>query len=335
MYRLLVTGQNGQIGQSIKDRIDHQEWDVLLTDIDTLDITSAEQISIVFNAFKPHVVINAAGYTDVDRAEQEIGAAESINAYGPYLLAIQCHNTRALLIHFSTEYIFNGKNHCRYVETDTPAPLNVYGRTKLQGEQYIKAYLSHYIIVRTSWVFSEYGPNFVTAMLALSRGTKPIRIVNDQFGCPTYAGDVANLVLDMAKDYTAETNRYEFGDYNFCGNSSEDCEGNSPEDTAGNRTGDSADDGAGDSAGTGVSTGDSTDDSGVSWFDFARAIFKELDKYQPGEQRRNLTGVTSEEYASIATRPKNGILNCHKISPIFRPSDWRRKLRHVIETTMA
>lgn len=305
MYRLLVTGQSGQIGQSIKDRIDHQEWDVLLTDIDTLDITSAVQVSTVFNAFKPHVVINAAGYTDVDKAERETTEAEFINAYGPYLLAIQCHNTGALLIHFSTEYIFNGKNHCRYIETDTPAPLNVYGRTKLQGEQYIKAYLSHYIIVRTSWVFSEYGPNFVTAMLDLSRGTKPIRIVNDQFGCPTYAGDVANLVLDIAKDYTAKINRYEFGDYNFCGDSSEN------------------------------SAGNSTDNSGVSWLDFASAIFEELDKYQPGEQSRNLTGVTSEEYASIATRPKNGILNCHKISPIFRPSDWRRKLRHVIETTMA
>lgn len=299
MYRLLVAGRRGQIGQSIKDRIDAQEWTVLLTDIDTLDITNVEQVAAVLNAFKPDVVINAAGYTDVDKAEQDASLAESVNAYGPYLLAIQCHHLGALLIHFSTEYIFNGQGHGRYVETDMPAPLNVYGRTKLQGEQYIKAYLSHYIIVRTSWVFSEFAPNFVTAMLALSRDTAPIRVVNDQFGCPTYAGDVANLVLDIAKDYTAETHRYQCGDYNFCGDS-----------------------------------GDSGD-SGVSWFDFACAIFAELDKYQPGEQGRNLIGVTSEAYASIATRPKNGILNCHKISPIFRPSDWRRKLRHVIETTMA
>ena len=293
MYRLLVTGQKGQIGQSIKVRIDQQGWDVLLTDIDTLDITNAKQVSAVFKAFKPHVVINAARYTEVDRAEEEAGIAESVNAYGSYLLAVQCHNEGALLIHFSTEYIFSGHCHSSYVETDIPAPLNVYGRTKLQGEQYIKTYLTHYIIIRTSWVFSEYARNFVTTMLSLKRCSGDICIVNDQFGCPTYAGDLANLVLDIAKDHKAETGRYQFGDYNFCG------------------------------------------DSGVSWFDFACAIFEELDKYQPGEQGRNLTGVTSEEYASIATRPKNGILNCHKISPIFRPSDWRRKLRHIIETTMA
>jgi len=292
MYRLLVTGQKGQVGQSIKDRIDHQGWDVLLTDIDTLDITNAEQVIAVFKAFKPNVVINAAAYTEVDRAETEMGAAESVNAYGVYLLAMQCHRVGALLIHFSTEYIFSGHSHCRYVETDTPAPLNVYGRTKLQGELYIKTYLSDYIIIRTSWVFSEYARNFVTAMLSLSHGTEQIRVVNDQFGCPTYAGDVADLALDIAMDHMAETNRYQVGDYNFCG------------------------------------------DSEVSWFDFAYAIFEELDKYQPGDQGRNLIGVTSEEYASIAARPSNGILNCHKISPIFRPSDWRRKLRHVIESTM-
>ncbi|MDX2319975.1 MAG: dTDP-4-dehydrorhamnose reductase [Moritella sp.] len=304
MYRVLITGQSGQIGQSITDRIQHQGWDVLFTDIDTLDIANAKQVEAVFKTFKPDVVINAAGYTDVDRAEHDAVAAESVNAYGPYLLAIQCHSIGALLIHFSTEYIFNGRSHCRYVETDTPSPLNVYGRTKLQGEQYIKAYLSHYIIIRTSWVFSEYAQNFVTTMLYLNRSKAPICIVNDQFGCPTYAGDLANLVVDIAKDNQAETGRYQLGDYNFCSDG-------------------------------GDRDRDRDRDSGVSWFDFACAIFEELDKYQPGEQGRNLTAVTSEEYASIATRPKNGILNCHKISPIFRPSDWRRKLRHVIEITMA
>lgn len=299
MYRLLVIGQEGQVGQAIKDRIQDQCWDVLFTDIDTLDITNAQQVKNVFKSFRPDLVINASGYTDVDRAEYDAVAAESVNAYGPYLLALQCHNLGALLIHFSTEYIFDGHNHNAYLEADRPAPLNVYGRTKLQGEQYIKTYLSRYIIIRTSWVFSEYGQNFVTTMLLLSRKNAPIRVVNDQVGCPTYAGDLANLVVDIAKDYQAATGRYRFGDYNFC------------------------------------SDGDNDRYSGVSWFDFACAIFEELDKYQSGEQGRNLIGVTSVEYASIATRPKNGILNCHKISPIFRPSDWRCKLRHVIAITMA
>lgn len=292
MSRLLVTGLKGQVGQSIKARIDDQFWDVLLTDIDTLDITNSEQIATVFSQFNPDVVINTAAYTEVDKAEEEIAVAEAVNAFGPYLLAKQCHKVGALLIHFSTEYIFGGHDEKSYLETDKPEPLNVYGRTKLQGEQYIKAYLSEHIIIRTSWVFSEYKRNFVTSMLAINRNTDEIRVVNDQHGCPTYAGDLAELALDIAKDHILETERYHFGEYNFCG------------------------------------------DIGVSWFDFACAIFEESDKYQPGKKSFSVKGVTSEEYASVAKRPKNGILNCHKISPIFSPSDWRLGLQYVVKKSM-
>jgi len=293
MGRLLVTGQKGQIGQSIQARVDHQLWDVLLTDIDTLDITNAEQVSSLFLQFRPDVVINTAAYTQVDKAEKEVAIAEAVNAYGPYLLAKECHKIGALLIHFSTEYIFGGNDKAGYSEAGKAAPLNVYGRTKLQGEQYIKSYLTHYIIIRTSWVFSEYQRNFVVTMLSINRNTDEIRVVNDQLGCPTYAGDLANLALDIAKDYTLETGRYQFGEYNFCG------------------------------------------DRGVSWFDFACAIFEESNKYQPDGRYLNLKAVSSEEYASIAKRPKNGILNCHKISPIFKPSDWREKLQHVVKKSIA
>ncbi|KXO10864.1 dTDP-4-dehydrorhamnose reductase [Moritella sp. JT01] len=293
MDRLLVTGLKGQIGQSIQARVDHQLWDVLLTDIDTLDITNAEQVSLFFLQFRPDVVINTAAYTQVDKAEKEVAIAEAANAYGPYLLAKECQKIGALLIHFSTEYIFGGHDKAGYLETDKPAPLNVYGRTKLQGDQYVKSYLTNYIIIRTSWVFSEYQHNFVATMLSLNRNTDEIRVVNDQLGCPTYAGDLANLALDIAKDYTLETGRYQFGEYNFCG------------------------------------------DRGVSWFDFACAIFEESNKYQSDGRYLNLKAVTSEEYASIAKRPKNGILNCHKISPIFKPSNWREKLQHVVKKSIA
>jgi len=292
MHRLLVTGVKGQIGQSIKLRIDHRFWHVLLTDIDTLDITNTEQVLAVFTQFKPNVVINTAAYTRVDEAEEKSELAGAVNAYGPYLLAKQCQKIDALLIHFSTEYIFSGHESNGYLETDKPAPLNVYGRTKLQGEQCIKAYLTNYIIIRTSWVFSEYKHNFVTTMLAINRTKDEIRVVNDQYGCPTYAGDIADLALDIAKNHVTDAGRYQCGEYNFCG------------------------------------------DKGVSWFDFACAIFAESDKYQSDRLGRYLIGVTSEEYASVAKRPKNGVLNCHKISPIFGPSDWRRKLQHVIKKSM-
>ncbi|QUM76989.1 dTDP-4-dehydrorhamnose reductase [Moritella sp. 24] len=292
MNRLLVTGLKGQVGQSIKARVDNQLWDVLLTDIDTLDITNSAQVSTLFSEFNPDVVINTAAYTEVDKAEKDITAAEAVNAFGPYLLAKECHKVGALLIHFSTEYVFGGHDEESYLETDKPAPLNVYGKTKLQGEQYIKSYLAEHIIIRTSWVFSEYRRNFVTAMLAISRHSDEIRVVNDQHGCPTYAGDLANLALDIAKDHVQETERYHFGEYNFCG------------------------------------------DVEVSWFDFACAIFEESDKYESKGKRLNVKGVSSEEYASIAKRPKNGILNCHKISSIFSPSDWRVGLQYVVKKSM-
>lgn len=292
MYRLLVTGQNGQIGQSIKHRIKDQDWEVLLTDIDTLDITNSEQVKRVFKTFRPHVVINAAGYTEVDRAESEAAIAASVNAHGPYLLAMQCHDAGAFLIHFSTDYIFSGDSLDSYVETDKPEPNNVYGRSKLQGEQYIKTYLDQYVIIRTSWVFSEYARNFVTTMLSLYRDKERVRVVNDQFGCPTYAGDLADLVLEIAKDYKAEAKRYQFGVYHFCGNSS------------------------------------------VSWFDFAGVIFDIAEQYQTDGPRQHLTEVTSSEYAAAAKRPTNGILNCYKISPLFKLSDWRKRLHQVIEKSM-
>lgn len=293
MNRLLVTGLKGQVGQSIKARVDDQIWDVLLTDIDTLDITNADQVSSLFLAFKPDVVINTAAYTQVDKAEEQVAIAEAVNAYGPYLLAKECQKIDALLIHFSTEYVFGGCDSDGYLETDKPEPLNVYGRTKLEGEQYIKAYLTQYVIIRTSWVFSEYQRNFVATMLSINNHANEIRVVNDQLGCPTYAGDLANLALDIAKDYMLDTGRYQFGDYNFCG------------------------------------------DRGVSWFDFACAIFEESDKHHADGRYRHLKAVSSEEYASIAERPKNGILNCQKISSIFELSDWRLKLQHVVKKSIA
>lgn len=292
MNKILVTGAQGQIGQSIKARINNDIWDVLMTAKDVLDITNVEQIATVFTQFKPDVVINTAAYTHVDRAEKEPESAEAVNAYGAYLLAKQCQESGALLVHLSTDYIFDGNAEHNYSEDDLPAPLGVYGSTKWRGEQYIRTYLANYFIIRTSWVFSEYQHNFVASMLKLARNVDEICVVNDQLGCPTYAGDVANLVLDIADDYARDIGRYQCGEYHFCG---DDC---------------------------------------LSRYDFACAIFTEIDKYSQVIKQRNLRGISSEEYAAKAKRPKNGILNCHKISHLFRPSDWRKALQYVINKSL-
>ena len=289
MYKLLVTGAQGQIGRSIQARINDDKWDALMTTKTVLDITNSANVSAIFAQFKPDVVINSAAYTHVDRAEKEPEYAEAVNAYGVYLLAKQCRESGALLIHFSTEYIFDGYAKNSYSEDDLPAPLGVYGRTKWRGDQYVRAYLENYIIIRTSWVFSEYQHNFVATMLKLDRHSDEICVVNDQVGCPTYAGDIANLVLDIAEDYVRDRGRYKFGEYHFCG------------------------------------------DSWLSWYDFACAIFAEVDKYPQAKKQRQLTGISSEEYAAMAKRPGNGRLNCHKIWHLFSPSDWRRGLQCVIK----
>ena len=292
MYKLLVTGAQGQVGRSIQARINQDRWNVLMTTKTVLDITNAANISAIFKQFNPDVVINGAAYTHVDKAEKEPEQAEAVNAYGVYLLAKQCRESDALLIHFSTEYIFDGYAKDSYSEDDLAAPLGVYGWTKWRGEQYIRAYLDTYIIIRTSWIFSEYQHNFVAAMLRFDRHSDEIRVVNDQIGCPTYAGDIANLVLDIAEDYVTNMRRYKCGVYHYCG------------------------------------------ENWLSWYDFACAIFAEVDKYPQAKKQRQLKGISSEEYAAMAKRPKNGRLNCHKIWHLFRPSDWRRGLQSVIKKSL-
>jgi dTDP-4-dehydrorhamnose reductase len=220
MRRLLVTGRTGQVGQAIKAKVDHDIWDVLITGRNVLDITNAAQISTVFLQFKPDVVINTAAYNHVDKAEKDQETAHAINAQGPYLLAKQCKKMDALFIHLSTDYIFDGKSECAYVEGDLACPINVYGLTKWQGELYIRACLIKYIIIRTSWVFSEHPNNFVSTILGLISKSADIGIVNDQFGCPTYADDIADLVLEIAEDYMSERGLYQFGEYNYCGDES-------------------------------------------------------------------------------------------------------------------
>jgi len=204
---VLVTGAKGQLGQEIKKiSLNNQfsaEYKFFYTDvysepgIDELDITSLSSVRSYVKNNKIDFVINCAAYTAVDKAESEPQKAELINKTGPSNLAKACAEFDIPLVHISTDFIFDGKKKTPYVETDSANPLSVYGKTKLEGEQEVIKLAKTFVIIRTSWLYSEFGNNFVKTILRLTKEKKELKIVSDQIGTPTYAQDLASVVLDI------------------------------------------------------------------------------------------------------------------------------------------
>ncbi|CNK75752.1 dTDP-4-dehydrorhamnose reductase [Yersinia enterocolitica] len=209
--KILLTGANGQLGRCIKDRIP-REWHLDAMGSEQLDITDKQQVIQVITSLSPDIIINAAAYTAVDKAESEPLLADNVNSQGVGFLASVAKKQGARLIHISTDYVFDGVKATPYNELDTSAPINVYGRTKLAGEQVIVTTLPNAVIIRTSWVFSEYGNNFVKTMLKLGKERKQLNIINDQRGCPTYAGDLAQAIIELIKNH-----QQAHGVYHYCG----------------------------------------------------------------------------------------------------------------------
>ncbi|RLM18275.1 dTDP-4-dehydrorhamnose reductase [Brenneria alni] len=208
--KVLLTGAKGQLGRCFQDRLP-EGWTLLATDSDELDITDADKVSQTVQEHHPDVIVNAAAYTAVDKAESEPELAARINVTGPQNLARAASSINARLVHVSTDYVFDGKSERPYIETDPVNPLGVYGKTKLDGERMVLKEASNSIIVRTAWVFSEYGNNFVKTMLRLGKEQDSLGIVSDQRGCPTYAGDIAGAIIQLInKDANA-------GIYHYCG----------------------------------------------------------------------------------------------------------------------
>lgn len=196
MKRILVTGANGQMGQalqSISAQFETNEF-VFLSSKD-LDIIKADNCLAVFEQYKPAVCINFAAYTKVDQAEEEVQVAYQVNAEGCKNLAEACLKYDTTLIHISTDFVFDGQQHIPYTTTDRPNPINVYGASKLKGEQYIQALVVNYYIIRTSWVYSEFGHNFRNTMLKLAETKTELNVVNDQIGCPTNAVSICQYMM--------------------------------------------------------------------------------------------------------------------------------------------
>ena len=198
--KILVTGKNGQLGRSIQKLIsnfNHHKF--TLTGREELDLSSSESITEYFDIHSQFdIIINCAAYTAVDRAEEEADLADQVNHLAVKQLAKFANSQNTKLIHISTDYVFDGQNESPYLESDYPNPINVYGKSKLLGERAIlKAMTNNAVIIRTSWVYSEFGKNFVKTMLQLGSEKNEINVVSDQTGSPTYASDLAEAILNI------------------------------------------------------------------------------------------------------------------------------------------
>ena len=202
MTKILVIGKNGQLGKSIHRLVvnTRQADDFIFVDREGMDLSKNESITNYFNGKKFDIIINCAAYTAVDKAEEEVELANQINHLAVRQLVQIAKKQRAKLIHISTDYVFDGESDKPYTETDAVNPVNVYGKTKLAGEKEVQKVMpTNAIIIRTSWVYSEYGNNFVKTMLRLGKERNELNVVSDQIGSPTYAIDLASAILEIIK----------------------------------------------------------------------------------------------------------------------------------------
>ncbi|MFA7444384.1 MAG: dTDP-4-dehydrorhamnose reductase [Flavobacteriaceae bacterium] len=287
---VLVTGANGQLGQALqKIAKTHSDIRFVLTDSKTLDITDKENCERIFKELKPDFCINTAAYTAVDKAESEADSAHKINVSGVENLAESCKKYHTTLIHISTDFVFDGEKNIPYTENDKPNPKSIYGKTKFEGEQVIQSLLENYYIIRTSWLYSEFGNNFYKTMLRLGSEKEFLNVVNDQIGTPTNANCLAKVIIEVVRcqmsdvgslkaeekiptpntQHLTPDTRHPYGIYNFSN------EGN------------------------------------CSWYDFAKKIF-ELHNIQI-----TLNPIPTSSYPTAAIRPKYSVLDKTKIKTVF------------------
>lgn len=194
--RILLLGKTGLLGKALLSVFqDHHR--ILAASHNECDITNKKSLEAIVHSFQPELVINATGYTAVDRAEDEKDAAFAVNAEGVRSLCEILAPANIPLVHFSTDYVFNGEKSEGYAESDSPSPISAYGASKAAGEQAVLEYLKNYFLIRTAWLYGPGGKNFVDTMLTLVEEGKPLKIVNDQRGNPTYTLDLAQAILRL------------------------------------------------------------------------------------------------------------------------------------------
>lgn len=299
MIRVLVTGAGGQVGAECARELDGRAG-VLARDRAAFDLASPASIREGVRAARPDVIVNCAAYTAVDRAETDREAAQAINAVGPGILAEEAKRAGALLIHFSTDYVYDGRKPAPYVEDDAVNPLSVYGSTKLEGERAVAQSGAAHIILRTSWVYGPRGRNFLFTMLRLGRERPELKIVDDQRGAPTSSRALARLVRELL-DRGGDTDEISRDEVERCG----EARGIYHATAAGSTT----------------------------WFGFAQAIFDEmLRQHRLDFAAPRLVPIATSDYPTPAKRPGNSVLSNEKLQAAFGVSiaDWRSGLAEVV-----
>ncbi len=210
MKKILVTGAGGMLGQDLCPILEDNGYEVVETDINTLDITSADMVKSVLGSEKPDIVIHCAAYTNVDKAEEDLKTAELINVTGTENLAEVCGKLGITFVYISTDYVFDGTKAEPYTPQDRTNPINNYGMTKYEGEEAVRSLCDKYYVVRTSWLYGHHGKNFVETMLNLAKTQKELKVVDDQIGCPTWTVELSNGIVKLLalKPY---------GTYHVCG----------------------------------------------------------------------------------------------------------------------
>ena len=211
MPTILVTGAKGMLGQDLCPILRQHGFEVIATDVDNLDITNLAQVEQVIKHYAPAVVVHCAAYTNVDKAESDPDTAFLINVQGTANIAQVCAQQDIVLVAISTDYVFDGTATTPYTPAATRSPLGVYGASKAQGEVAIEQYCHKYYIVRTSWLYGHHGKNFIETIVGLTQKLPELKVIADQFGCPTWTVDLANAIVDLIQQQPA------YGIYHYCG----------------------------------------------------------------------------------------------------------------------
>ncbi|BAK78290.1 dTDP-4-dehydrorhamnose reductase [Pseudogulbenkiania sp. NH8B] len=214
MSRILVTGANGQVGFELKRAL-APLGDVIAPTRQEMDLANPASVLSALDRYQPAIIVNPAAYTSVDKAETDVELATAVNAHAPGIMAEWAEQHDALLIHYSTDYVFDGGKDGAYYEDDATNPQSVYGRSKWEGEQAIRAHTAHHLILRTSWVVGAYGSNFLKTILRLAHERDSLNVVADQIGAPTPAALIADITAQLISRYQLPTHKFDYGTYHL------------------------------------------------------------------------------------------------------------------------
>ena len=297
--RILITGYGGQVGDALKHAL-APFGELFAPTRNELNLTDTESIRRAMREFQPRWVVNAAAHTAVDKAESEPELAFAINATGPAILAEEAKKLGAALIHYSTDYVFDGSKKTPWVESDTPSPLNVYGESKLAGEVALAESGVPHLTFRTSWVYGATGKNFVRSILKFARERDQLKIVADQHGAPTWSFELARLTahaIEILERRAAEAN----------------C---------------SLQEAVAPVSGVYHATGGGE----TTWFGFTVQAIAELQRLKPQLKLASVEPISTAEYPTPARRPVNSVLDCSKLERVleWRMPDWRESVATVV-----